>query len=229
MAEQQSQIRAAFPIKHRKKADLAYEHLREQIVNGTYLPGQRMTLSDLAADLGLSHMPVREALLRLEREGLLESEPHKGMRVSRVSHRDACELFEVRCELEGLAAYRACTAADPTLIRDLEDLNAAFGRALNKPDYTAMGSANWAFHRRILQAADSPQLARFLEEVWTASLRYRLGYQRIPGRAQHTINEHDAIIAALLTGDADAARAAARNHISRAGAELAAKIDKESE
>ncbi|MGL4443996.1 MAG: GntR family transcriptional regulator, partial [Alsobacter sp.] len=84
--------RAASPILHRKKADLVYEHLREQIVNGTYAPGQRLTLADLAADLGLSHMPVREALLTLEREGLLESEPHKGMRVSRVSLSDATEL-----------------------------------------------------------------------------------------------------------------------------------------
>ncbi len=216
--------RSASPILHRKKAELVYEHLREQIVNGTYAPGQRLTLADLAADLGLSQMPVREALLRLEREGLLESEPHKGMRVSRVSLSDAIELFEVRCELEGLAAWRACSAGDATLVEDLEAFNATFAAAVARPDYTTMGAANWNFHRRILKAAGSQQLTRLLEDVWTGSLRYRLGYQRIPGRALQTVREHDAIVAAIRSGDPDAARDAARSHIRRAGAELARTI-----
>lgn len=215
-------------IVHRKKAELVYEHLREQIVNGTYPPGQRMMLADVAAGLGLSQMPVREALQRLEREGLLESEPHKGMRVSAVSLRDAAELFEVRCELEGLAAGRAAVADDPSLVADLEVLNAAFGRALDSgPDYPAMGSANWAFHRRILTTAGNAQLARMLEDVWTRSLRHRLGYQRIPGRARRTIAEHEAVISGLRARDPARARAAACEHIRRAGDELAATATNE--
>lgn len=213
------------PIVHRKKAELVYEHLREQIVNGTYPPGHRMMLAEVAAALGLSQMPVREALLRLEQDGLLESEPHKGMRVSSVSQTDAADLFEVRCELEGLAAARAAEAADPTLVADLSALNQDFGRALeNGPDYTAMGVANWTFHRRILGAAGNAQLARMLEDVWTRSLRHRLGYQRIPGRAQRTIAEHQAIIDALVLRDPDAARRAAREHIVQAGHELGRTI-----
>jgi DNA-binding GntR family transcriptional regulator len=164
----------ATPIVHRKKADLVADYLREQIVNGTYEPGRRMPLADLARDLGLSHMPVREALLRLEREGLVIGEPHKGMRVARLSRQDAEELFEIRCELEGLAAWRACRAGDPRLAADLDAINACFSEAYDATDFTARGTENWAFHRRILAAADSGQLARLLEDVWTRSFRFRL-------------------------------------------------------
>lgn len=216
------------PILHRKKAELVYEHLREQIVNGTYAPGHRMMLAEVAAGLGLSQMPVREALLRLQQDGLLESEPHKGMRVSAVSLADAAELFEVRGELEGLAAARAAASGDPALVADLTAINVAFARALEKgPDYPAMGAANWAFHRRILNAAGNGQLARMLEDVWTRSLRYRLGYQRIPGRALRTIAEHEAIIAGLRSADPQAARHAAVAHIHQAGLELADTIRRE--
>ena len=216
------------PILHRKKAELVYEHLREQIVNGTYAPGQRMMLAEVAAGLGLSQMPVREALLRLQQDGLLESEPHKGMRVSAVSLADAAELFEVRGELEGLAASRAAASRDRALVADLISINMAFARALEDgPDYPSMGAANWAFHRRILKAAGNGQLARMLEDVWTRSLRYRLGYQRIPGRALRTIAEHEAIIAGLRSADPKAARQAAVAHIHQAGLELAETIRRE--
>jgi len=216
----------ASPIMHRKKADLVYEYLREQIINGTYPPGRRMTLADLSGELGLSHMPVREALLKLEREGLLVSEPHKGMRVVRLSLKDAQELFEIRCELEGLSAWRAAQSGDTDLADDLVSINADFADAYRRQDFTAMGSANWMLHRRILQAAASGQLTRVLEDHWTASQRYRSGYQLIPGRAHQTISEHDAIIAAIRTGDAEAARTAARAHIQKAGAELALIVSK---
>lgn len=212
------------PILHRKKADLAYEYLREQIINGNYAPGRRMTLADLSQELGLSNMPIREALLRLEQEGLLESEPHKGMRVVRLSLRDAQELFEIRCELEGLSAWRAARAGDADLAGDLEAINAEFAEAYRRQDFTAMGSANWMLHRRMLQAAGSTQLTRLLEEHWASSSRYRSGYRLIPGRARHTIAEHAEIIAAIGRGDAEAARAAAREHIRKAGLEMEAVV-----
>ena len=213
----------------RTKADLAYEHFREQIVNGTYAPGQRLTLADLSKGLGLSQVPVREALLRLEREGLLESEPHKGMRVMRLSLADAQELFEIRCELEGLAAFRACRAGEQELAADLARINESFATAFARGDYTRMGYANWDFHRRILQAAASGQLIRMLEDVWTRSFRFRLGYRLIPGRAEGTVAEHARIVEAIRTGDPDAARAAARDHIMRAGADLHVTMNELSE
>jgi len=215
---------AATPLLHRKKADLAYDYLREQIVNGSLAPGQRVTLAELSGACGMSHMPVREALVRLQREGLLESEPHKGMRVMRLSLGDARELFAIRAELEGLAAHSACAAADARLVPDLDAINQRFVDAFSEVDYTAMGAANWAFHQRILRSAGNAQLNRMLESVWTASQRYRLGYKLIPGRAQCTIEEHAQIIAAIRSGDPERARFAAREHIHKAGKELAVTV-----
>ena len=209
---------------HRKKPDIAYDYLREQIVNGSMAPGQRVTLAELTAACGMSQMPVREALLRLEREGLLESEPHKGMRVVELSLKAARELFAIRTELEGLAAHGACTAADATLVADLQAINLQFINALAVADLPSMGAANWAFHQRILQAGGNVQLGRMLRDVWTGSQRYRLGYKLIPGRAQCTIDEHERIIAAIASGDAELARAAARAHIQRAWTDLATVI-----
>lgn len=213
---------AVLPSVHRKKPDIAYDYLREQIVNGSFAPGQRVTLAEMSAACGMSQMPVREAMLRLQREGLLESEPHKGMRVVELSLRDARELFAIRTELEGLAAFSACEAADPALVADLSTINQRFIDALTANDLPAMGAANWAFHQRIRQASGNTQLSRMLHDLWAGSQRYRMGYKLIPGRAQCTIDEHAQIIAAMANGDPEQARAAARAHIHRAWVDLAA-------
>ena len=225
MSDESVQRAAAAPIQHHRKVDLAYEYLREQIVNGSYEPGRRVTLAELSGACGMSYMPVREALVKLQREGLLESEPHKGMRVVPVSLKDARELFAIREELEGLAAKSACEAEDPTLVKDLKAINQDFAQALARSDLTGMGEANAAFHQRILRAADNQQLNRLLDQVWTASLRYRLGYKLIPGRAESTVAEHADIIKAFRSGDPERVRAAARTHIRKAGSELAVIVD----
>lgn len=211
----------AVPNVHLKKADIAYGYLRELIINGTFAPGQRLTLAEVSGACGMSHMPVREALLRLARDGLLESEPHKGVRVVELSLKEAKELFAVRTELEGLAAYAACAAADLKIVADLTLINQRFSDAFARTELPAMGAANQEFHERILQAGGNVVLARMLREVWSASQRYRLGYKLIPGRAHCTIEEHASIIAAIASGDPERARTAARAHIERAGSELA--------
>lgn len=215
-----TQVAGSISLAHRTKADLAYAYLLEQIVNGAYAPGQRLTLAELSSRCGMSQMPVREALVRLQREGLIEGEPHKGMRVAGLSVEDARNLFAIRTELEGLAAGAACVADDADLASDLVALNNTFAHAFEAADYSAMGASNRAFHRRILRAAGNAQLERMLEDLWTASLRYRMGYKLIPGRAKGTIAEHARLIKAIRTGDPEKARAAGRDHIIRAGAEL---------
>ena len=211
----------ALPSVHRKKPEIAYDYLREQVVNGSFAPGQRVTLAEMSAACGMSQMPVREAMLRLQREGLLESEPHKGMRVVELSLRDARELFAIRTELEGLAAHSACAARDPTLVADLQQINQHFIDALAATDLPAMGAANSAFHQRIRQAGGNVQLGRMLHDLWAGSQRYRMGYKLTPGRAEGTIIEHAQIIVAIASRDPEQARAAARAHIQRAWTDLA--------
>lgn len=212
------------PILHRKKADYAYEQLRENILDGRYPPGQRMILAELSMELGLSHMPIREALLRLESEGLLVSEPHKGMRVTELSVEDARQLFEVRSTLEGLAVFKAAKADDPDLVADLTAINDSFEEACRTEDFGAMGAANSLFHQRILQAADNQQLSRLLNDIWLNSSSYRMGYRLISGHAEETIEEHRQVIQALRNRNPIAARAILQHHIERGGDSLVAML-----
>lgn len=214
------------PMIPRKKADYAYDQLRESILDGRYPPGRRMMLAELSGELGLSHMPIREALLRLESEGLLISEPHKGMRVSELSIDDVADLFEVRSALEGLAVHKAGLSGDVTLAADLTAINDSFADAYRNGDFTAMGTANSLFHKRILQAAGNAQLTRLLNDIWLSSASHRMGYRLIEGHAEQAIAEHREIIAALARADADGARAVLQRHIERGGASLTAVLER---
>lgn len=209
---------------HRTKSDLAHAFIRERICTGELEPGARLTLAMLAELTGLSQMPIREATLRLEAEGLIVATPHKDMRVAPLLRRDARELFQIREALEGLSASLACARMGPALADGLETANAAFARAHRKADHSAMGDANWRFHRLILDAADNAQLSALLDGVWAKCVRFRLGYRLIPGRAAATIAEHDQIIAAFRATDAEAASMATTAHVSRASAELLALL-----
>ena len=214
----------ANPLVHKKKADLACDFLREQIVSGKYEPGQRITLAELAAACNMSNMPVREALVRLEQEGLLQSEAHRGVRVSTLSLREIRELFAVRAELEGMTAAHACAAGDGALARDLERHNLRFADALRSGDFVGMNEANLAFHDRMVAAAGNAYLARLLGDIRTASRRYRSGYRLIPGRAEATVSEHAQLNEAFAARDAERARSAAITHIRHAGEEFTRMI-----
>ena len=207
-------------VAHKTKADAAYDYIRERIFTGELAPDQRLTLASLAELTGLSNMPVREAVLRLEKDGLIVSTPHRDMRVAPLRAEDAGPLFQVRAALEGLAASLACDRADTALTDTLRALNAAFAAAKHAGQHSTMGDVNWQFHRRILAAADNPELTKLLDGVWAKCQRFRLGYRLIPGRSAATITEHDDIIAAFIRRDAEAARVAMTAHGTRAGIDL---------
>ncbi|WP_293868172.1 GntR family transcriptional regulator [uncultured Alsobacter sp.] len=216
---------------HRTKSDLAYAYIRERIFTGELAPGQKLTLALLAELTGMSHMPIREATLRLEGEGLIHSTPHKEMRVAPLSRHDAQEVFQIRGALEGLSASLACARTDAALLDRLRATNGEFAAAQRVADHWEMGEANWRFHRLILDAAGSGQLANLLEGVWAKCRRFRLGYRLIPGRAAATVKEHDAVIAAFERGDEDAARTSMADHVARASHDLLSMLaaDEEAE
>lgn len=211
-------------LQHRTKADLAYDFIREKIFTGELAPGERLTLASLAELTGMSHMPIREATLRLEGDGLVVSTPHKDMRVAPLLRRDAEELQQIRGVLEGLAAELACERADGGFVARLDEANEAFAAAHRDGDHSGMGEANWRFHRVVLQAAGSTQLTVSLEGIWAKCRRFRLGYRLIPGRAANTIEEHRRIMAAFTARDAAAARLAICDHVGRASVDLLALL-----
>ena len=210
----------ATPVDFRTKADVVYQHMREQILDGRLAPGTKVTLAGLAADFRTSQMPVREAVRRLAHDGLIAITPHTGMSVAALSTKETLEIFAIRPVLEGLAASIAATRGGASLANRLEAINDEISAAIVRSDFGHIADANWRFHQEILVAADNDYLARLLTELWTRSFRFRIGFKLIPGRAQSAVGEHAAIFEAIRRSDASAAEQAARVHIERAGADL---------
>lgn len=145
--------------------DRAYEQLRSRIMGLELPPGHRITERDAAAELGVSRVPLREALRLLEAEGLIVLVRRQGAMVAGWSREDVVRLFEVREELETLAARLAATRrteADLRLMRELVD---EADRALESGDATATATANAGFHRAVLAACGNPLLQRMMDPL----------------------------------------------------------------
>lgn len=210
---------------YRTKTEIVYAQLREQILSGTLPPGQRITLAALAKVLQVSVMPIREAIARLEREGLVTLTPHKDIHVTDLSIRDVTQLFDIRGALEALAARLAAQNDAAGCAASLAGAEARIRAAYEVRDFQRMADANWDFHRAILAAANNPHLSRMLEDIWGRCFRFRLGYKLIPGRSESTFEEHAAIIAAMKAGDVEATGAAAQRHVGQAARDLLKILD----
>ena len=189
--------------KYRTMQEIVYNTIKERILAGTYSPGERLITNDLANELGVSRMPVREALQRLEAAtGLVTLIPHKGATVNVVSQDDIVEVFHMRAVLEGLAARLACPHMSKSGIDELARINEQIldhGDAIGEESFLEL---NWQFHSRIWKAADSPRLVQTLKLLYDASRGYRYMSITIPGRFKEVVREHRQIIAALRKGDA---------------------------
>jgi DNA-binding GntR family transcriptional regulator len=173
-------------------------------------------------------MPIREAVRRLDHEGLVEITPHTGMRVSALSMKEVIEIFAIRSMLEGLAASMAAAKAPAGFADELCAMNEEHQTAVRNGNLAAIADANWRFHRAILKAADAENLARLLRELWDRSYRFRIGFKLIPGRAEASVLEHAEICRAIRERDSVAAERFARAHIDRAGADLRKTMEHES-
>lgn len=214
-------------INHRTKADLVFQTLREDILSGSLEPETRLTPSELSKRLGTSMVPIREALMRLEREGLVEVESYKRTRVARMSIADLVELFSVRAVLEGHAVRLAGANEGSRLADHLEQINERIERAAGRHDYAELSDANWEFHRFILRSARNYHLVRLLEDIWTKCSRYRAGFRLIEGRDKAVKVEHDRIIAAIRGGDGAEMERQCRAHILKAGDEMRLYLEAE--
>lgn len=193
-----------------------YSHLRKAVLDGELLPGERLGEVELGLQLGVSRTPIREAIMRLTQDGLLTAEANKGVRVRTVSAEEARDTYTVREELDGLAAALAAahhTPADAEALHwALDTLNAAGGT-----DYREQTRLDLAFHRAIASAAHNAalsDLARDLEQRIALIKHQTRNYNAHPD----TVQQHAAILEAVLGRDADAARAAARLHVRTFGA-----------
>lgn len=201
------------PLAHVTVAEAATTALFNAIVDGTLAPGTHLRLKDLAEQFGLSMMPMREAVRRLEALGLVELEPHRGAFVRPKTLADLQSTYATRRLLEGEAAAQAAeafTEAEASLARRaLDDLD----RCLAAGDTEHARDAHERFHFTIYHASASPWLVRSITPLWRNAERYRLESLRPASLAKRRAREHDAILAAVVAGDAEAARKRMDEHL----------------
>ena len=193
----------------------AYRELRDAITGGRFQPNERLVEADLARMLGAGRTAVRAALVRLDQEGLVNREPNRGARVRLVSDREALEIEEVRVSLEQLLVRRAAMNVTPADLRDLRQSLDAMRERVAQGDPLGYSELNARFHQRIWAISNNQTARRLVANLKSQSIRFQYRTILRPGRTEESLEEHEAIWAALAAGDPDAAEAAMRTHLSQ--------------
>jgi DNA-binding GntR family transcriptional regulator len=199
-------------VAYRTMQEIAYDTIRDAILNGRYPPGKRLIADDVARALGVSRMPVREALHRLQVSGLINLTPHKGAVVSELSEPEIVEIYHIRAVLDGLAARLATPNLTPPDHQRVHALLDEMETAAKGKDLRAVLAVNRKFHTLIWKAARAPRLQELLENLYDASQRFRNISVLIPGRLDQITHEHRLIAKALARRDAPAAERHAKEH-----------------
>lgn len=197
--------------------DEVYARLRQWITVGRFLPGERLKIRSVAADLGVGQMPVRAALQRLAAEGALVNVPNAGVAVPRLGVAEFDDLQQARMLLEGEAAERGAARLDATRRKALKALCSRMGQALARGDATDYLAANEDFHVILYQAAGSPTLWRLIDTLWLQAGPVSNALFDTPDAARVLNDAHEALIKALARGDSAGVRRAVEQDIFVAG------------
>ena len=214
-------------IQQRRATDEVHQALRNAILTRVFSPGQRLNVEDLAANLGVSFTPVRQALQLLAAEGLIVIQPRSGTYVATLSARDVEETFDIRRALECLAAETAVLNATN---EDLDTAQAILHR-LSQPieaeqDHSLHETANAELHRLIIRLSGNRRLAESYDGLHahlTIARLHRVN-RSWQARLEQEHSEHKQIVEALLNRDPKALQVALSNHIERARRELANEL-----
>lgn len=201
--------------------DRAYETLRRGILDNVYQPGAQALESDLAAELGISRTPLREALIRLQNEGLIEIVPRHGMRVLPVSATDMKEIYEVITALESCAVERvARRKPSASELEPLVEATRKMRDALEAKNLEAWAQEDEYFHKYLIEAAGNRLLVEAIQQYRDRAHRALMFSLRLRPSLETSAGEHSVLVDMLCKGDAAGAVAANRAHRERASQEL---------
>ena len=200
------------------------EQIRSRILDGTLKPGERLVEDRLSAELGVSRVPVREALRGLSAEGLVTLLPHRGATVIEVTPESVAELVEVRALLEGLNARLAAQRHDPELVGQLEDTLRRGNQAAKTGTAEELAHLNAEFHERLAVASRNAVLSEVMRGLRErTSIAFAINGRT---RAREDWDEHAGILAAVIAGDAELAALLATRHVQNAAAAFAQSVKK---
>jgi DNA-binding GntR family transcriptional regulator len=208
----------------RKLGDEVTRYLRDSLTTGVYPAGERVRINDIAAELGVSAMPVREALIALASEGLVEMLPRRGFRVGTVQLKDFEDTFRVHAFVAGLLAEEAARSISAEALQQLKAIDAKLQDLAGRKtkDRDRLETLNFEFHRAVNYASDSPRLRWFLRAA-TRNIPHRF-YGDMPGWIEETVADHPKIIDALERHDPRRARTAMEEHIRHTGVVILANL-----
>ena len=190
-----------------------YERLRDDIVSGRARPGDQLVEARLAGELGVSKTPVREALIRLQRDGLVSIEPYRGARVLEPSADDIREILELRELLECHVARELARTQNREVIARLEATVTRGRRALDEADEAAVADALTEFSDVFTEASENARLAEVLRSLRSVMLLIGSASMHAEGRDRRSLDEHQRILKAIRRGDPDGAAVATSKHL----------------
>ncbi len=192
--------------------EVVLKELRSALASGVLMPGQQLVQEDLAEELGVSRVPIRESLKILEGEGHVTYHPNRGYFVTELSATDLAELYRIRELLEEEALTRAVAEVSDADLKDIEEILTEVNAAAAAGDVDALTQANRAFHLSIIELSGMNRLSRLIRQLWDASDIYRTVYFREESNRERIFTEHQEIFRALQARDAHALIKAQNHH-----------------
>lgn len=193
--------------------DVVFNTLRQAILRGELKPGTRLMEIQLANKLGVSRTPIREAIRKLELEGLVLMTPRKGAEVAEITEKNMLDVLEVRKALDELATELACDRITPAQLDALKTAETVFEAALETGDITSIAEADVKFHDVIFEATDNRRLINLLNNLREQMYRYRIEYLKSPKYYPKLVKEHKQLIEAIEDGKKDIACETIEKHI----------------
>ena len=193
--------------------DVVFNTLRKAILTGELKPGERLLEIHLANRLGVSRTPIREAIRKLELEGLVNMIPRRGAEVAQITEKSLREVLEVRRALDALCAELACDRITAEEEERLKQACDEFERATETKDATTIAAADVALHDIIVQATGNRRLIQLINNLSEQMYRYRFEYIKDENRHDNLIDEHRMIYESIIRRDKEKAAAAAKLHI----------------
>lgn len=193
--------------------DVVFNTLRQAILRGELKPGERLMEIHLAEKLGVSRTPIREAIRKLELEGLVTMIPRRGAEVARITEKNLRDVLEVRRELDAFSCELACDRITKQEVEELHRACEEFATATATRDATVIAAADVKLHDIIVRAAGNERLTEILNNLSEQMYRYRFEYIKDTSNYEKLVEEHRIIYESILNKDKKTAAQTARVHI----------------
>lgn len=193
--------------------DIVFKTLRDAIITGKFQPGERLMEMKLANEMGVSRTPVREAIKKLEAEGLVIMNPRRGAQVAPINEKDLKDILEIRKALESLACRIACGKVTADDVKQLRSINRSVAKAVRENDIPQIVDKDVEFHEKINSITDNARLTGFLGQLKEHLYRYRLEFIKNMENCNTITEDHERIIEAIAQKDTNVACREIEAHI----------------